>query len=149
MPNGHYNHLDLINKARTAGSIKEYCKNVESGVINAFIDYNVPYVLAGSIRDDDPLPGVYSNCYEAQDAMRSQLRNATCVICLATQLHTIASGNMTPSYSVKDGVIRPVYIYSVDIAEFAVNKLKDRGSLSVTTIVTNVQDCLSQVDKNL
>jgi len=109
----------------------------------------VPYVFAGSIRDDGPLPGVFANCYKAQDAMRDQLRKATCVVCLATQLHTIASGNMTPSYTIKDGVTRPVYIYYVDITEFAANKLKDRGSLSVTTIITNVQDFLSQVDKNI
>lgn len=149
MHNGHYNHLDLINRVRKAGSIEEYCRNTETGIINACVESNVPYVLAGSIRDDGPLPGVYDNCYKAQDAMRDQLRKATCVVCLATQLHTIASGNMTPSYTIKDGVTRPVYIYYVDIAEFAANKLKDRGSLSVTTIITNVQDFLSQVDKNI
>ena len=60
---------------------------------------------------------------------------------LATMLHTIASGNMTPSYRVMpDGTVRPVYFYAVDADEFVVNKLLDRGSLSATTMVTNVQD---------
>ena len=149
MHNGHYNHLDLLNKARNAGSLAKYCESAETGIINACVDYKIPIVLAGSIRDDGPLPDVYGDCYKAQDAMRDQLRKATCVVCLATQLHTIASGNMTPTYTVRDGIVRPVYIYSVDISEFAVNKLKDRGSLSVTTIITNVQDFLCNIAKNI
>ena len=149
MENGHYNHLDLINSVRKSGSIKKHSENSQTGIMKACVDNNVPYILAGSIRDDGPLPDVYGDCYIAQDAMREQLKKATCVICLATQLHTIASGNMTPAYTIKEGVIRPVYIYSVDITEFAVNKLKDRGSLSVTTIVTNVQDFLSHVENNV
>lgn len=149
MHNGHYNHLDLINNVRRVGSIGEYCKNTKTGIVNACVKHQIPFVFAGSIRDDGPLPGVYENCYQAQDAMREHLKNATCVVCLATQLHTIASGNMTPSYTIKDGVVRPVYIYYVDIAEFAANKLKDRGSLSVTTIITNVQDFLSQVSQKI
>ncbi len=105
--------------------------------------------LAGSIRDDGPLPIVISDVYKAQDEMRKQVRKATTVICLATQLHSIAVGNMTPSYRVVDEKVRPVYFYSVDVSEFAVNKLRDRGSLEVTTIVTNVQDFLVKLYKNL
>ena len=56
---------------------------------------------------------------------------------------------MTPSYRVVDGVVRPVYFYSVDVSEFAVNKLRDRGSLSVRTIVTNVQDFVVNVSKGV
>lgn len=101
----------------------------------------VPYVLAGSIRDDGPLPEVTGNVYEAQNKMRDQVRGATTVICLATMLHSIAVGNMTPSYRVMpDGTIREVYFYCVDISEFTANKLGDRGSLSAKGIVTNVQD---------
>lgn len=82
--------------------------------------------------------------------MRALVSNATTVIALATQLHTIATGNMTPSYFCeKDGSLRPVYFYSVDISEFAVNKLRDRGSLSVNTIVTNIQDFLVNMERNL
>ncbi len=74
---------------------------------------------------------------------------ATTVIALATQLHSIATGNMTPSWQYIDGHLRPVYFYSVDISEFAVNKLRDRGSLSVNSIVTNVQDFLVNTARNL
>jgi len=107
-------------------------------------------VLAGSIRDDGPLPGVYGNVYEAQDRMRDCIRKATTVICMATMLHTIAAGNMTPSYRVMpDGRVRQVYFYCVDISEFMVNKLTDRGSLSSRGIVTNVQDFIVNIAKGL
>ena len=101
----------------------------------------MPYVLAGSIRDDGPLPPVFGNVYEAQDRMREQVSRATTVICMATMLHSIAVGNMTPSYRVTgDGTVRPVYFYCVDVSEFTINKLTDRGSLSSRGIVTNAQD---------
>jgi hypothetical protein len=80
------------------------------------------------------------NAYEGQDAMRGLLSAATTVICLATQLHTIAAGNMTPCFRVVDGQVRPVFIYTVDVSEFVLNKLADRGSLTATSLVTNVQD---------
>lgn len=148
---GHYNHLDLLNKAKEAGSLSALIKkhNIKESVVKSCIDNNVPLVLAGSIRDDGPLPPVFANVYVAQDEMRKHTRKATTLICLATTLHTIASGNMTPSYTVKEGSVRPVYIYSIDIAEFAVNKLRDRGTLEVTTMVTNVQDFLVHLKNNL
>ena len=96
------------------------------------------------------LPEVYGNVYEAANAMRGIVKEATTVICLATMLHTIAVGNMTPSFRVlKDGTIRPVYLYTVDADEFVVNKLLDRGSLSATTMVTNVQDFITRVAKGV
>lgn len=149
--NGHYNHIDIINRARRAGSLEKFIKdeNISDGVVNACIKGNIPLILAGSIRDDGPLPSVYSNVYEAQDAMRAYCKKATTVICLATQLHTIATGNMTPMYKVTDNGVRPVYIYTVDISEFGVNKLRDRGSLEVTSIVTNVQDFVFHLNNNL
>lgn len=150
-PNGHYNHLDVLNKARNAGSFAELINShqVEDGVVYAAVKNQIPLVLAGSIRDDGPLPPVLANVYKAQDEMRKHTRKATTLVCLATQLHTIAAGNMTPAYTERDGQIRPVYIYNIDVAEFAVNKLRDRGSLEVTTIVTNVQDFLVNLQNNL
>ena len=150
-PNAHYHHLDLINKAREAGSLKTLIEkeSIQDGIVYSSIKNNVPLVLAGSIRDDGPLPPVIPDVYQAQDEMRKHTRKATTLICLATQLHTIAAGNMTPSYIQKNGTIRPVYIYCIDIAEFAVNKLRDRGSLEVTTLVTNVQDFLVHLKNNL
>jgi hypothetical protein len=106
-------------------------------------------VLAGSIRDDGPLPGVITDVREAQDAMRTHNRKAAALTGLATQLHTIAAGNMTSSYQVVEGRVRPAYIYAVDISEFAVSKLRDRGTLGVTSILTNTQDFLVILKRNL
>lgn len=151
-PNGHYNHLDTINRVRSYGSIKKFIENenIDNGIIYSCEKYGVPYVLAGSIRDDGPLPPVYADVYAAQDAMRSCVRDATTVICMATMLHSIAVGNMTPSYRVMpDGTVRKLYFYCVDISEFMVNKLTDRGSLSSRGIVTNVQDFIVNIANGL
>jgi len=92
---------------------------------------------------------VIHSAYDGQSAMRELIRKATTIICLATQLHTIATGNMTPSYRVKNGDVRPLYIYSIDLSEFATNKLSDRGSLSAIGMVTNVQDFIVNVAKGV
>ena len=148
---GHYHHLDVLNMARSAGSIEALVERekIDSGVIHACLEMKVPMVLAGSIRDDGPFPEVLVDACEAQDAMREHTRKVTTLIGLATQLHTIAAGNMTPSYQVVNGQVRPVYIYAVDISEFAVNKLRDRGTLGITSIVTNIQDFLVILKRNL
>ena len=148
---GHYHHLDTINMVRESGGIRPFIeqRGIEDGIMAAVIKKGIPYVLAGSIRDDGPLPDVIANVYEAQSAMREIIKQATTVITLATQLHAIATGNMTPCYTVKDGMVRPVNFYTVDISEFAVGKLHDRGSLSARSIVTNVQDFLVNVERNL
>ena len=151
-PNGHYNHLETINRVRLHGSIANFIREekIDNGIIYSCEKSGVPYVLCGSIRDDGPLPPVYGDVYAGQDAMRSHLREATTVICMATMLHTIAAGNMTPSYRVTaDGTVRQVYFYCVDVSEFAVNKLSDRGSLSARGIVTNVQDFVVLLEKSL
>ena len=150
-PNGHYHHLDLINLTRRHGSLEKLIEreDLQDGIIHAAVKKGIPLVLAGSIRDDGPLPGVYGDVYAAQDAMRVHTRKATTLVALATQLHTIATGNMTPAYTVKEGRVRPVYLYSVDVSEFAVNKLKDRGTLSAIPIVANVQDFLVHLKNNL
>ena len=151
-PNGHYHHLDTINRVRLAGGIPAFLKeeNISDGIIWSCEKYGVPYVLAGSIRDDGPLPEVITDVREAQDRMRREVKDATTVICLATMLHSIAVGNMTPSYRVlPDGTIREVYFYCVDISEFTANKLSDRGSLSAKGIVTNVQDFIVTLSKGL
>ena len=151
-PNGHYNHIDTINRVKFHGSIPAFVEKegIDNGIIYSCVKKDVPFVLVGSIRDDGPLPEVYANVYEGQDAMRDCVRKATTVICMATTLHSIATGNMTPSFRVMpDGTIRQVYFYSVDVSEFAVNKLGDRGSLSAKSIVTNVQDFVVNVSKGL
>ena len=151
-PNGHYNHLDVINKVRRSGSIPKFVEDykINNGIMYSCVKNNVPFVLTGSIRDDGPLPEVISDAYKGQATMREMVKGATTVICLATMLHTIATGNMTPSFrKTEDGTIRPLYFYCVDADEFVVNKLLDRGSLSATTMVTNVQDFITIVAKGL
>ena len=151
-PNGHYNHLDICNKVRNSGSIPQFIKeyDLDDGIMCACVKHHIPFVLAGSIRDDGPLPEVIGDVYKAADEMRALVKKATTVICLATMLHTIATGNLTPSYRVmEDGTVRPVYLYAVDADEFVVNKLLDRGSLSATTMVANVQDFITLVAKGM
>ena len=151
-PGGHYNHLDVINRVRRSGSIPQFIEDyqIDNGIMYGCVKEKVPFVLTGSIRDDGPLPEVIGNAYDGQTAMRNMVKKATTVICLATMLHTIATGNLTPSYFVReDGSVRPVFLYTVDADEFVVNKLLDRGSLSATTIVTNVQDFIMIVARGL
>ena len=152
VPLGHYNHLDVINAVRTSGSIGAFIEEaeVQDGIIFACEKNGVPYVLAGSIRDDGPLPGVQGDAYEAQDEMRSHARRATTVIAMATQLHAIAFGNMTPSYRIQpDGAVRPVFFFIVDMSEFSADKLANRGSAQAQAILTNAQDFIVNLWNNL
>ncbi len=149
---GHYHHLDVLNTVRMYGSMKETIRqlNLKDGIMHTCEKTGTPYVLAGSIRDDGPLPEVMANVYEAQDAMREHARKATTVIAMATQLHSIAFGNMTPGYRVMENkVVRPVYFYIVDVSEFSVDKLANRGSVQATAVVTNVQDFIVNLHKSL
>jgi len=143
VPRGHYNHLDVINEVLRHGSLARAIAElgIGDGIIRACLERRVSMVLAGSIRDDGPLPDVITDSRQAQDAMRVHARRATTVITLATQLHAIAVGNMTPSYRVlDDGTVRPVHFYIVDMSEFGADKLANRGSGQARAILTNVQD---------
>jgi lysine-ketoglutarate reductase/saccharopine dehydrogenase-like protein (TIGR00300 family) len=149
--NGHYHHLDAINMMNEAGNMEEGIKKlgVDNGLMHACVKNKVPFVLAGSIRDDGPLNNVMNDVSLVQDEMRKHTKKATTVVCLASQLHTIATGNLTPSYVVSNGEVRPVYIYAIDVSEFVLNKLRDRGTLEVTTIVSNIQDFFFKVTRLL
>lgn len=152
IPNGHYHHLDVINEVRARGSMARTVADlgIRDGIVNACQRSGVPYVLAGSIRDDGPLPEVITDSSIAQDAMRAHARRATTVIALATQLHTIAFGNMLPNYRVlDDGTVRPVFFYVVDMSEFGADKLANRGSGQLRPILTNVQDFMANLWHNL
>jgi hypothetical protein len=151
-PLGHYKHLDTITKIRSMGSIAKAVRAgaITSGIMHAVVKNNVECILAGSIRDDGPLPEVVGNVYDAQDKMRAVAKRATTVIALATQLHTIATGNLVPSYKVVGkNRVRPVFFYTVDMSEFAANKLANRGSLTAHSILTNVQDFVVTVERGL
>lgn len=138
---------ETVRKIRELGGIEAAVRSghVSSGFMKALVEHEIPYVLAGSIRDRYNLPEVIDNVYEAQDHMRAHARQATMLICLSSVLNTIATGNMTPSYTVQSGKIRRVHIYTVDLQEFSVNKLSDRGTLEVKTLVTNIHDFLENV----
>lgn len=151
-PMGHYNHLDLINEARRSGSIDELLDegNVKDGFMKTCIGRNIPIVLAGSIRDDGPLPMVHHNISSGLEAMKAETDKATVVICLATVLHSVATANLASSYRVVDEKVRPVYFYSVDIAEYAVNQVSvAREYIGVKTIITNVQDFVVNIQMNV
>jgi hypothetical protein len=151
-PLGHYKHLDAINAVRAAGSMAAAMAAglIKDGVMHALWEKGLPYVLAGSIRDDGPLPEVITDVLEAQDAMRGLASRATTVLALATQLHSIATGNMIPLYQVQAvDLVRPVYFYTVDMSEFAMDKLANRGSLAARSILTNAQDFLVILERGL
>ena len=84
-PNGHYNHLDVINRVRKSGSIAQFIDDykIDNGIMYSCVKNDVPFVLTGSIRDDGPLPEVIGNAYDGQTAMRGMVKKATTVICLA------------------------------------------------------------------
>jgi lysine-ketoglutarate reductase/saccharopine dehydrogenase-like protein (TIGR00300 family) len=128
---GHEHHLRAINTIRSCGSIAEA---VEQGVLTKGLMYTlvkggVPFVLAGSIRDDGPLPDVITDCVVAQNEMRSYAQNAGACLMLSTMLHSIATGNMLPASTTT---------VCVDINPAVVTKLADRGSWQTVGIVTDV-----------
>jgi lysine-ketoglutarate reductase/saccharopine dehydrogenase-like protein (TIGR00300 family) len=140
---GHGLHMRAINQVRAAGSIGTAVKAglIRSGIMHALVTHDVPFVLAGSIRDDGPLPGVIHSSVEAQDAMREHTVRATGAILIASALHAIAVGNMLPAYHTHyQGVPTPLMTICVDQTEFVVSKLKDRGTHQAYGVVTNAQD---------
>ncbi|MFX0161903.1 MAG: TIGR00300 family protein [Candidatus Hodarchaeota archaeon] len=128
---GHRHHMAAINEVRKVGALREAVEKgvLKSGIFYECIKKNVPYVLAGSIRDDGPIPDVITDVVEAQDAMRKHLRNASLVLMMATALHSIAVGNLLPSK------VRTIVI---DISQATVTKLLDRGTMHAVGIVTDV-----------
>lgn len=139
---GHGLHMRAINAVRAAGSIEGAVRSglVKSGIMHALVTRGIPYVLAGSIRDDGPLPGVVTDVVTAQDAMREHTVKATGAIFVATALHAIAVGNMLPAFHTHRGGLEPLVTICVDQTEFVVTKLKDRGTHQAYGVVTNAQD---------
>jgi lysine-ketoglutarate reductase/saccharopine dehydrogenase-like protein (TIGR00300 family) len=141
---GHEHHLRTINTIRRTGGIK---KAVESGKLKSGIMYecvtrNVPFVLAGSIRDDGPLPEVVTDMLAAQDAMRRLIPGVGFCLMVATTLHSAAVGNLLPAW---------VKVACVDISPATVTKLMDRGSTQTVGIVSDAEPFLralvSELDK--
>lgn len=144
---GHAFHIRAINEIRAAGSIEAAVRSglLREGIMHACVTHDIPYVLAGSIRDDGPLPETITDVIEAQELMREHAKRATMVVMIATALHAIAFGNMLPAYVMDDDdeeTIRPLPTIVVDSSEFVVSKLKDRGTLQAFGVITNAQDFL-------
>lgn len=141
---GHAFHMRAINRVRADGSIAASVKagHIKDGVMHALVTSNVPFVLAGSIRDDGPLPDTITDNIQAQEAMREHAKQATMVIMIATALHSIGFGNMLPAYATTRNGIRPLTTIAVDSSEFVVSKLKDRGTHQAFGVITNAQDFL-------
>ena len=125
-----------------ASSIEAAVENglIGRGIMHALVSHRIPYVLAGSIRDDGPLPGVITDTVAAQDAMRDHTVRATGAVFVATALHAIAVGNMLPAFHTHRGAPEPLMTICVDQTEFVVSKLKDRGTHQAFGVVTNAQD---------
>ena len=140
---GHSCHMRAINEVKKYGSIEKIVQAgvVDKGIMHALVQRKVPYILAGSIRDDGPLPDTITDAIEAQSLMREQTNQATMVVMVATALHAIAVGNMLSTYyQTAEGDIREITTICVDQTEFVVSKLKDRGTHQAFGVVTNAQD---------
>jgi lysine-ketoglutarate reductase/saccharopine dehydrogenase-like protein (TIGR00300 family) len=139
---GHKHHLYAISEIMRAGSIKNAVDQgiIKSGVMYECVKNNVPYVLAGSIRDDGPLPDVIPDVMKAQDKMREYTKQCSMVLMVATLLHSIAVGNCLPS-SVKT--------VCVDINPSSVTKLMDRGTMQAIGVVSDAGTFLPLLEKQL
>jgi len=109
------------------GAVESGC--LRSGVMYECVKANIPFVLAGSLRDDGPLPDTITDMNQAQDAYAEQLKGAGLVLCLGSMLHSIAVGNMLPSW---------VRIVCVDINPAVATKVSDRGTGQAVGVVTDV-----------
>ncbi|MCA9828152.1 MAG: TIGR00300 family protein [Nitrosopumilus sp.] len=135
---GHRNHMDTINAVFKAGSIVNMvkAKKLTKGIMYECVKNNVPFVLAGSIRDDGPLPDVITDVAQAQREYKKVLKDASMVIMVSTMLHSIATGNMLPAN---------VKVIVVDINQPTVTKLMDRGTWQALGIVSDVGAFLPMV----
>src|SRR6185436_14663477 len=139
---GHRNHMRAINTVRRAGGIAKAVKNgvLTKGVMHGCHAHGVNYILAGSIRDDGPLPETMMDLVAAQDAYSQALDGVDVVVMLSSMLHSIGVGNMLPSW---------VKVICVDINPAVVTKLSDRGSSQTIGIVTDVGLFLHQLAEQL
>jgi lysine-ketoglutarate reductase/saccharopine dehydrogenase-like protein (TIGR00300 family) len=139
---GHEHHMRAINRVRAAGSLAEMVRSgqLASGVMKSAVEAGLEIVLAGSVRDDGPLPDVITDMIEAQERMRAAVDGVEIAIMMSTMLHSIATGNMLPAH------VRTV---CVDINPAVVTKLADRGSWQSIGLVTDVESFLRELAGSL
>src|SRR5450631_62009 len=139
---GHRNHMRAINAINHAGSVRQAVESgrLQSGILYECVRAGAPFVLAGSLRDDGPLPDTITDMNAAQDAYAEQLKGAGLVLCLGSMLHSIATGNMLPSW---------VKIVCVDINPAVATKVSDRGTGQAVGVVTDVGLFLDLLSRNL
>jgi lysine-ketoglutarate reductase/saccharopine dehydrogenase-like protein (TIGR00300 family) len=132
---GHEHHLRAINTIRRLGGIRAAVEKgvLKSGIMYECVRHHVPFVLAGSVRDDGPLPEVLTDVLEAQRQMREQIHGVGFCLMMATALHSIATGNLLPAW---------VRVACVDISPATVTKLMDRGSIQTVGVVTDAEPFL-------
>ena len=135
---GHEHHIRALNTIRKAGSIKDAVDQgvLTGGIMHALVTQDKEFVLVGSVRDDGPLPDVYTDVIEGQRAMRAQLGGVGFAMMVATMLHSVATGNILPA---------SIPLVCVDINPATVTKLADRGSSQARGIVTDVGLFLEQL----
>ena len=138
MQHGHEHHMRAINRVRAAGGLRQMVESgqLKSGVMKSAIEHNVEIVLAGSVRDDGPLPDVITEMVQAQRKMRAALHDVRLALMISTMLHSIATGNMLPA---------GVRTVCVDINPAVVTKLADRGSWQSIGLVTDVESFLREL----
>ena len=139
---GHRNHMRAINAIYHCGGIEHAVESgrLRSGILYECVKNHVPFVLAGSLRDDGPLPDTLTDMNAAQDAYAEQLKGAGLVLCLGSMLHSIATGNMLPSW---------VKIVCVDINPAVATKVSDRGTGQAVGVVTDVGLFLDLLSRTL
>lgn len=135
---GHENHMRAINAIRRCGGIRQAVEQgvLRSGIMHACVTHDVPFLLAGSIRDDGPLPEVITDVIEAQRGMRQMIGDVGVALMIATTLHSVAVGNLLPA------AVRTI---CVDINPAVVTKLADRGSFQAAGIVTDIEPFLREL----
>ena len=139
---GHRNHMRAINAIYRCGGVREAVASgrLQSGVLYECVRAGVPFILAGSLRDDGPLPETITDMNRAQDAYAAALKDAGLVLCLGTMLHSIATGNMAPSW---------IKFVCVDINPAVATKVSDRGTGQAVGVVADVGLFLDLLAKTL
>jgi hypothetical protein len=142
VPHGHEHHLRTINRVRGIGSIEQAVETgvIKQGIMASCVRRGVQVVMAGTIRDDGPLPGVITDSVEAQAAMRAAIPGVGLALLVASTLHAVATGNLLPA---------TIPTVCVDVNPSVPTKLADRGSFQAVGLVMDAASFLRDVAREL